>query len=162
MTRRAEPDDMVAIVGLWKRFMEEEKEAIPDPQVDGVESRWKERLRQQIAGKRVIVAETGRSVCGFLGFIDSTDRVCIPQGVAYVVDLYVAPEARRGSAAKDLFSTLLEAAGGAYSEVWTNTNVRNVRMQKLLKRAGFAPMTGFAIGGLKDNLYYRLFLKGAQ
>ncbi len=39
--------------------------------------------------------------------------------------------------------------------VWTNTSARNRRVQILLKRAGFSPLEGFEVPGLKEQRYFK-------
>jgi RimJ/RimL family protein N-acetyltransferase len=159
--RSAKVSDAQAIGRLWRRFMAEEPEAVPDPQIDAAEQQWKKRLDEQIATSKVIVVEIAEMVCGFLGYIDSADYPWIPEGVAYVVDIYVAPEARTSTAARRLLCALLEAGRRAYSEVWTNTNVRNKRMRTLLSRFGFVPLSDFTIPDLENQVYFRLVLRNA-
>ena len=142
-------------VALWKRFMAEEKEAVPDADPQAAEEGWTERLRNQIADSKLIVAADGGTPVGFLGFIDHNDRPWVPAGVAYVVDIYVVPEARKGTSARALFHAAAELLRAAYSETWTNTHVTNERMQVLLRRAGFESLDDFRIEGLRDQVYYR-------
>ena len=136
--------------------MTEEDEAVPDAKPEEVEETWKARLTSQISASKVIVADNGDCLVGFLAFIDSKDRQWVPAGVAYVVDIYVTPEARASAAAKQLFRATAGLLQATYSETWTNTHIKNRRVQILLKRAGFEALDGFEIKGLPDQLYYRL------
>ena len=154
IARFANSSDIEAIIGLWKRFMQEEKDAVPDARVGEVLDGWTQRLREQVRTSKVIVADIDGKTRGFLGFIDSTDRAWVPVGVAYVVDIYVAPEARRSRIALLLFRTLAGPTS-KYTEIWTNTSVRNRRAQAFFAQAGFTPMEGFAIKGLEGQIYYR-------
>ncbi len=155
-TRHAEIEDIRQLVALWKRFMIEENEAVPNANPAQAERPWTTRLQIQIANSKVIVADNDGVLVGFLAFIDARDRPWVPARTAYVVDIYVAPEARETTAAKRLFSAASEMLRASYAETWTNTHTRNRRMQILLKRAGFEPLVGFEIEGLRDPLYYRL------
>jgi len=154
-TRLARAADIGPIVTLWKRFMAEEHEAVPDADPEGAEARWTARLQTQVAESKVVVADRGDALVGFLAFIDHRDRQWVPPGIAYVVDVYVAPEARRTAAARELFRAAADRLRPAYSETWTNTHAGNRRMQLLLRRAGFKPLVGFEIEGLRDQVYYR-------
>ena len=136
--------------------MTEEEEVVPDANPEEAEETWTERLKKQIADSKVIVADDGRTLIGFFAFIDHDDRQWVPPGIAYVVDIYVIPEARASTAARALFRAAAELLRTAYSETWTNTHVKNKRVQVLLKRAGFGLFDGFEIDGLKDQVYYRL------
>jgi ribosomal protein S18 acetylase RimI-like enzyme len=143
------------IAALWKRFMTEEKEVIPEADPQAAEEGWTERLRNQIADAKLIVAADRRTLVGFLGFIDHNDRQWVPPGVAYIVDIYVVPEARNGTAARALFQAAARLLPATYSETWMNTHMTNRRMQVLLRRAGFESLDDFRIEGLKDQIYYR-------
>ena len=154
VTRVAAEQDSPGIVDLWRRFMLEEREAVPVPDLAGTVRNWSERLDAQIARTQVVVAvHDGRAV-GFAGFIDAVDRAWVPDGVAYVVDFYVVPEARRTGAAQQLFQCLLVRLEGRYTETWSNTSARNRRVQILLRRVGFRPLQGFCIAGLENQVYY--------
>jgi RimJ/RimL family protein N-acetyltransferase len=154
-TRSAKTTDVPAILSLWKRFMTEEGGVVSGANPLEAEEAWTTRLRTQIADSKVVVADDGHGPVGFFAFIDKRDRDWIPAGVAYAVDIYVAPEARAGTAAKDLFHAATVLLRGEYSETWTNTHVKNKRMQVLLRRAGFEPLHNFRIEGLQDQVYYR-------
>jgi ribosomal protein S18 acetylase RimI-like enzyme len=156
LARKASAADFEEIVSLWRRFMTEEDEAVSDAKPNGVEEAWKARLVSQISASKAIVADNGDCLVGFLAFIDSDDRQWVPAGVAYVVDMYVSPEARASATAKALFRATAELLQTVYSETWTNTHIKNRRMQILLKRAGFETLDGFEIEGLRDQLYFRL------
>lgn len=155
-THIASAVDVEEIVSLWRRFMIEEQEVVPDANPEEAEKAWTERLVKQIADSKVIVADDGRTTIGFFAFIDHHDHQWIPAGIAYAVDIYVVPEARTSTAARALFEAAAKLLRTAYSETWTNTHVRNKRVQVLLKRAGFVPLDGFEIDGLKDQVYHRL------
>ena len=155
VTRFATPQDVPPLVALWQQFMRDEPDAVPEADPSAALANWTERLRTQIAKSHVVVAERGNISVGFAGFIDSSDRDCIPHSVAYVVDIYVVPEARASAAAKLLFEHLLRNAAQGYTEIWTNTSIQNQRVQILLTRAGFVPLEGFEIPGLKEQLYFR-------
>ncbi len=136
--------------------MQEEMEAVPDADWRAAEAAWASRLQRQTASGQVFVVAQGQTLIGFLGFIDHADREWIPAGVAYVVDLYVVPEARSSRTARELFRVAADQWRKTYSETWTNTHVGNRRMQVLLQRAGFRAVAGFAVPELKDQKYYRL------
>jgi hypothetical protein len=156
LTRMASIADVEEIVSLWRRFMTEEEEVVPDANPEQAEQTWSERLQSQIADSKVIVAEDGRTLIGFFAFIDHEDREWIPAGIAYVVDIYVVPEARASTAARHLFRAASDLLRTEYSETWTNTHLKNKRVQVLLKRAGFGLLDGFEMDGLKHQVYYRL------
>jgi RimJ/RimL family protein N-acetyltransferase len=156
-TRLAGTEDIRPLVVLWKRFMAEESESVPDACPETHEAAWTARLRTQIDASKVVVVDTGGGeLAGFFAFIDHRDRRWVPEGVAYVVDIYVIPEARTSTAANDLFHAAQVLLRAAYSETWTNTHAKNRRMRLLLKRAGFVPLPDFEIEGLRDQIYYRL------
>ncbi len=156
LTHMASVADVEEIVSLWRRFMTEEAEVVPDANPEKAEQTWAERLQSQIADSKVIVADDGGTLIGFFAFIDHDDREWVPDGIAYVVDIYIVPEARASTAARALFRAASELLRTAYSETWTNTHANNKRVQVLLKRAGFRSLDGFEIWGLKDQVYYRL------
>ena len=159
--RPACKSDLPTLVELWKRFMAEEHEAVPDSDPAAALAGWSERLRSQIARGQVSVLGEDTGAAGFAAFIDSVDRPWIPEGVAYVVDLYVQPEARRAVAARTLMASLIDrVAEAGYREIWTNTAVTNRRMQVLLQRAGFVMNVGFSIPGLGDQVYLRREMGG--
>ena len=136
--------------------MTEEREIVPGANHEEAEKAWTERLMNQIADSKVIVVEDGRAPVGFFAFIDHHDRQWVPVGVAYVVDIYVVPEARASTAARALACSAGKLLRAAYAETWTNTHLRNRRVQVLLRRAGFESLANFRIEHLKDQLYYRL------
>jgi ribosomal protein S18 acetylase RimI-like enzyme len=154
-TRCATQQDVSALVRLWQQFMRDENNAVPDADPAAALRNWTERLRSQIENSHVVTVESSGNLVGFAGFIDASDRDWIPESIAYVVDIYVVPEARASRAAKLLFEHLLSNAAQRYAEVWTNTSVQNRRVQVLLKRAGFTPLAGFEIPELKDQLYFK-------
>ena len=156
LTRMAGIGEVAEIVSLWRRFMTEEEQVVPDANPEGAEQTWTERLKHQIADSKVIVADDGRALIGFFAFIDQDDRQWVPAGIAYVVDIYVVPEARASTASRTLFRAAAELLQTRYSETWTNTHANNRRLQVLLRRAGFLPLEDFEIEGLRDQLYYRL------
>jgi len=149
--RLATQEDVPALLTLWEEFMR----AVPDADPDAARCYWTERLRVQIEKSQVVIAESNGTPVGFAGFIDSSQRGWIPESVAYVVDIYVVPEARAFHAAKLLFEHLLYSAAQGYTEVWTNTSVQNRHVQILLTRVGFTPLEDFEIPGLNEQLYYR-------
>jgi len=156
VAREARPGDISAIADLWKRFMAEEDEAVPEANPEAALPGWLERLQAQIAKATAFVLEAEGEIVGFASFIGSADRQWVPSGVAYAVDLYIQPEYRKAGAARKLFALLMDqAAAAGYGEVWTNTDVRNQRVQVLLERAGFTPNPGFEIPGLQGQLYLR-------
>ena len=156
LVRPARASDVDALARLWLRFMREEEDAVPDADAEGALAGWQERLRTQIAGGLVLVAEAAGEVVGFLAGIDSGRRAWGPAGVLYVVDLYVLPEARHTPAAGRLMRALAATAvSQGYAALWTNTHARNRRMQVLLRRAGFEALEGFEIPGLEEQGYYR-------
>jgi ribosomal protein S18 acetylase RimI-like enzyme len=155
-TRHATIEDTPEIMALWKRFMAEENEAVPDADPEEAEGPWTARLRKLVADSKVIVAISGDVIVGFFAFIDAQDRPWVPAGTAYAVDIYVAPEARRAAATKRLLDAAADLLRARYAETWTNTHIENRRMRRLLERAGFEPLLGFEIQGLRDQAYYRV------
>jgi ribosomal protein S18 acetylase RimI-like enzyme len=154
--RPARERDADALVHLWKRFMAQEHEAVPDAAPQAALAGWSERLRRQIAREQVFVLETDRGIAGFAAFMDSAERPWVPEGVAYIVDLYLQPEDRSAPAARALMASLMDGiARAGYREVWTNTALTNRRMQILLKRAGFVANSGFSIPGLCHQVYLK-------
>jgi ribosomal protein S18 acetylase RimI-like enzyme len=140
--------------------MREEHDAVPEADPEGAVAGWSERLRSQISRRQVILAARGPDVVGFVAFLDSDDRSWIPREVAYVVDLYVLPDARHASAARLLFEALLHRVGPDHKQIWTNTSRGNQRVQVLLHRAGFSNLVGFEIPGLGDQLYFKKEMSG--
>lgn len=155
VTRFATQQDVPGLVALWEQFMGDERDAVPEADPSAVLANWTDRLLSQIVKSHVVIVETDKTPVGFAGFIDSSERDWIPQSVAYIVDIYVKPEARASSAAKLLFDHLLSSAAQKYSKIWTNTSVENRRVQILLKRAGFIPLDSFEILGLEGQLYFK-------
>jgi GNAT superfamily N-acetyltransferase len=156
IAREAQHQDAAAITLLWRRFMAEETDAVPDADPEAAFPGWQERLHSQIARRMVVLLQEGPHIVGFASFIDSAGRPWVPTGVAYLVDLYLQPESRRGTAAGRLFTALASSAAAAgCTEMWTNTNLRNRRVQLLLRRGGFLPNPGFEIPALQDQLYFR-------
>ena len=153
VARLALPADAPGLVALWVRFMREESAAVPDAAPESARPHWAARLDTQITKGQALVVSRGRELVGFAAFLDAADRSWIPPHVAYVVDVYVAPEARRTRAAKALFAALMASTQARYAAVWTNTHIRNRRVRVLLTRAGFGPLPGFAITGLEDQVY---------
>ena len=154
-TRLATQKDIPELLALWQRFMREESDAVPEADPCAALRNWTERLHSQVQKHQAVLVESHGIPVGFAGFIDSSDRSWIPQSVAYVVDLYIVPEARASCAAKLLFGYLINDAAEGYEEVWTNTSAQNKRVQVLLKRVGFIPLGGFEISGLKEQLYFK-------
>jgi ribosomal protein S18 acetylase RimI-like enzyme len=154
-TRHASIDDVPQILSLWKRFMTEEQVAVPDANLEEAETPWTARLLKQVTSSKVIVVEREEVIVGFLAFIDEDDRSWIPPGVAYVVDIYITPEARATPAARRLFDATAELQMH-YAQVWTNTHAGNQRMQTLLRRVGFEQLHGFEIEGLREQVYYKI------
>ena len=154
-TRLATQKDIPALLALWQRFMRDESDAVPESDPRTALHNWTERLHSQVQKRQAVLVESNGIPVGFAGFIDSSDRNWIPQSVAYVVDLYIVPEARVSCGAKLLFGYLLNNAAGGYEEVWTNTSAQNKRVQVLLKRVGFIPLVGFEISGLKEQRYFK-------
>ena len=159
--RMARPDDAQAITSLWRRFMTEEHEAVPASDPEQAVSRWSERLHSQIEKGEVFLVALGQDTVGFVGFIDSREGDWLPEKVAYLVDIYVVPEARKRGAAKALFEAVMTEASRRYEQVWTNTHKGNRRVQVLLRRAGFEEFSGFEIQGLSDQMYFRRRAKDA-
>lgn len=154
-TRYAHQEDFISLVAFWKRFMAEERTAVPDANPAEAEQPWSSRLRTLLADSKVLLVERTGAIAGFLAFLDDRDCAWVPPGVAYVVDIYVAPESRSSQAAIRLFRTARELIESRYDRIWTNTHRDNHRMQVLLQRAGFEPLDGFQIRGLRDQLYYQ-------
>ena len=149
-------DDIADIAKLWERFMTEEKAAVPDADPQSALAGWTERLRKQIERRHAFTALQGQTIVGFIGAINAEAREWIPEGILYIVDIYVRPASRRTDAARMLFKALQdEAVNQGYRELWTNTHMGNRRVQTLLQRKGFLPLEGFAIPGSDDQLYYR-------
>lgn len=159
--RMARPDDAQAITSLWRRFMTEENVAVPASDPEQAISRWSERLHSQIERGQVFVVALGQDTVGFTGFVDSTQVDWLPERVAYLVDIYVLPEARKRGAAKALFEAVMAEASSRYEQIWTNTHEGNRRVQVLLRRAGFEEFSGFEIRGLSDQIYFRRRAKDA-
>jgi ribosomal protein S18 acetylase RimI-like enzyme len=159
VSRQARFDDVQAIIELWKSFMEELHPSVPDssPQNQLIDVKsWSDRLYSQISHEHIFILESGKDLIGFVGFIDNNEREWVPSGIAYIVDIYVLPEARMSEAASMLLTTLVEAAAGAgFREVWTNTYAWNRPAQSLFERLGFVPFTEFQIPQLKNQLYYK-------
>jgi GNAT superfamily N-acetyltransferase len=156
LVRAAIEEDIPRVVELWDLFMTEEKEAVPDADPESARSGWTERLRRQIERRNAFVALQGQTVVGFIGAISPEAREWIPEGILYIVDIYVHPSARRTDAARLLFKALQdEARDQGYRELWTNTLLNNRRVQVLLQRKGFLPLEGFVMPGSHDQLYYR-------
>ncbi len=150
------PDEAGGILALWRRFMAEERGAVPEADAAAAEAGWATRLGRQLDASKVVALDDGRSLVGFLAFLDHDDRAWIPPGIAYVVDLYIVPEARSGAAFRELAWFAAGTLGAAYRGIWTNTHAGNRRMQVLLRRAGFRPLEGFGIPGLGEQRYFRL------
>lgn len=154
--RLGQEPDVPALLALWKRFMAEEEDAVPDADAEAAIANWLQRLRVQITRHQVCVLETTAGIAGFAGFIVPGSSLSVPPGVAYIVDLYVAPEARRASGTRALMISLMKAITRAgCREVWTNTAVTNTRMRLLLGRAGFVENPGFSLPGLRDQVYLK-------
>ena len=163
LVREAIEDDIADVVKLWERFMTEEKDAVPDADPHSARAGWTERLRRQIERRFAFVAIQGQTIVGFIGAIDSAAREWIPEGILYIVDIYVHPPARRTNAARLLFNALQEEARNqGYGELWTNIHPGNRRVQSLLQRRGFLPLDDFRIPGLGDQFYYRKPLKASD
>ena len=152
-TRIATINDLDGIVQLWLQFTEE-ADFIDHTTVDA--KKWSDnRLKPQLEGSKVIVAESDGELIGFIGGIDHQQHDWVPEGVLYVVDLYVLPHARVSNAAHQLYRTAKEMIWSHYREVWTNTHISNRRMQVILKRWKFKPLHNFSVPGAKDQYYYR-------
>jgi len=152
----AKISDIPKIFNLWHRFMVEEDDAVPDSDIASTGKHWVERLRTQITNQHVYIALEGHHIVGFLGFIDSTYREWINDGIAYIVDIYVLPKYRSSNAFRLLIRAFSEKANSSdYSEIWTNTHERNQRVQVLLRREKFEQFQDFKINGLKNQLYYK-------
>ena len=150
----ADTPDVPALVKLWERFIREERQAVPDADPQAARRTWSDRLKTQISKRQVVVARRNGEPVGLAGFLDSADRPWIPARVAYVVDVYLCPEARSPTAAKVLFDRLVQRAVGDFDDLWTNTASGNRRAQVLLERVGFVPLEDFQIAGLKDQRYF--------
>jgi len=156
LVRPAIEDDIADITRLWERFMVGEKDAVPNADPQSARTGWMERLRRQIERRFAFAALEEQIVVGFIGALGGEARSWIPDGVLYMVDIYVRPESRRTNAARLLFRALQEeAAKQGFRELWTNTHLNNRRVQILLRRKGFVPLEGFAIPGADHQLYYR-------
>lgn len=145
--------ELEQIVALWKRFMEE---IVPEIEPEIAELGWTTRLKKQIADSKVLVAVKGQTLVGFIAYVDHHNWQLLPENVAYIVDFYVAPEARKSPAAQNLFSNLKELISMKYAAIWTNTHITNKRMQTLLKRWRFQELENFTIQGISDHVYYQL------
>ncbi len=153
--RVAQPDDAAAVTELWRRFMAEEEDAEPEADAEAALPGWSARLRKQLAKGSVFVLAAGDEIVGFVGYIGSDELQFVPSGAAYIVDMYISPEHRRPGGARTLLAALMQGmAEAGWREVWTNTNVRNRRVQTLLKWWGFEPAPDLVIGGATDQLYF--------
>jgi GNAT superfamily N-acetyltransferase len=156
IARAANEGDAAAIAGLWRRFMTEEHEAVPDAEPEAALPNWSARLRGQITRGTVFVLEAGEGIVGFAGFVGARELEWVPSEAAYIVDMYIGPEHRRASAARKLFAALVErVASAGYKEVWTNTNVGNRRVRRLLEWWGFELAPDLGIAGQTDQLYFK-------
>ncbi len=155
MARVAQAQDELAVFGLWRRFMSEENEVISEENAQRNAEAWRERLKRQIAARQVAVLDSANGPAGFLAFISAPERNWVPDGVAYIVDLYIVPEARTSTACWRLWRAAEGLLSGRFRAVWVNTHRQNTRMQTLLKRARFVTLDHFAIAGLSDQLYFQ-------
>jgi len=162
LVRVGRADDTPHIVALWSRFMNEEGEAVPDADETAARASWSARLARQLASENVLVCGESGALTGFLALLDHADRAWIPAGVAYVVDLYVAPEARPHGAAAALIGAARQFLSNRYGAIWTNTHENNRRMQILLRRAGFTPLENFTISGLAEQRYYAVAISSPR
>jgi ribosomal protein S18 acetylase RimI-like enzyme len=165
MTRLACGDDMPCIIDLWKQFMEELDTLAPDkhPRITQTSlQHWSERLQLQISHDAVFVGEAHERIIGFIGCIGSLEShpgQRIPPGIAYIVDLYVIPEARRNHVAFQLMNRLIHAVGEAkYTEVWINTATWNLPAKRLFEKMGFILMTDYQLPHLHNQVYFRRIL----
>jgi GNAT superfamily N-acetyltransferase len=74
--------------------------------------------------------------------------------VVYLVDIYVEPESRGNGIAGAMLAHLRQRAKRHFRAVWTNTHIRNTAMHHLLAKAGFEPLSGFAVPGLHNQRYF--------
>lgn len=156
--RDAKAAHMAALLRLWQRFMME-LHAGKAPARDETES-WRDRLKLQIGRREVIIAANGLGIRGFAGFIDHTDRAFVPPGVAFLVDLYVAPGFRRQGIAQALLRyVMIRAAGNGHQRMWTNTDEWNEPARRCIEKAGFRVLKGFALPGLTGQNYYEINIK---
>jgi len=156
--RAAMSSDEAALRALWQHFMIEMRGGLA-PTTDDTES-WEKRLHSQLGRNQVLVAKDARGIQGFCGFIDHADRSFVPPGIAFLVDLYVAPAVRGQSLGVTLLRHLVErAAGEGYAGVWTNTDESNRPARRCFTRAGFGVLHGFELPGLTGQRYYRFDMK---
>jgi len=153
IVKKASTCDIDEIIELWKLFMAEEKVALSG---ELPLANWSKRLKSQVDRGYVVIAELDKTIVGFAGFIDISDKEWVGEDVLYIVDFYVIPEARKTDAAGMLLRKLNEIAKQLnYKEFRTNTSVKNRRVQILLERSGYVPLENFKIPGLKDYIYYK-------
>ena len=151
--RPAQETDIAALVELWDDFMTELHGTVPAATDREI---WSARLYQQVGRTQVYVAATGRSLVGFAGVIDHSERDFIAPGVAYLVDLYVLPDQRRHDVGSALLECLMQhVSRTGYSEVRSNTSPSNLAAQACLNRAGFRPLDGFALPGMNEEMYFQ-------
>ncbi len=157
--REAVESDRPELTRLWMRFMAEESQAVPQADVGKASEGWSERLRAAIERQHVYLVDSDGQVQGFAMWIDSAEKPWIPAGVAYIVDIYMIPDGRKGRAAATLLKSLLTAMRDLrYKQVWTNTHTGNHRARVLLDRSGFAEISDFEIPGLTDQIYLKMDL----
>lgn len=169
--RKAIAGDREQLLRLWKRFATEEGNAVEAGlDVDRESEKWARRLDRQIGEGVTFVVEGESGISGFAGYIGyhghdghRTDiettkaegRLPLVPGTAFISDIYVVPSARRTPAARALFRAMADGIRSrGYTMIWTNTGVRNRRMQVLLERIGFEKTHAFSLPGEKDQIYY--------
>lgn len=172
VARTAKHEDHPKIVLLWKQLVTEEPQAVDDIDVDSALEKWSWRLEKQIEEKLAFVVERSRKLVGFACCIGrvkekETNEVKsvkeiplrkrpIPEGVAYITDVYVCPEARISMAAPELMAILentIRETG--FSAIWTNTHIENRPMQAFLKRLGYVNLDDDKIPRREEHLYYK-------
>ena|GEM_PF-345711 len=168
--RPAAHRDSNTVVKLWKRLVTEIDVAAGYPDLHAAVDKWSDRLGRQIDEEKAFVAELDGKIVGFACYVGRTagsglqnrrtDRLKgpglpIPLGVAYVTDLYVTPAARHQGLAQGLLGVIMRGAESTgFHTVWTNTSSRNKRTLSLLSKLGFAPLQGFQIPDLDNQVYY--------
>jgi RimJ/RimL family protein N-acetyltransferase len=169
--RKAEKEDREGMITLWKRFMTEEENAVDEIQgIDKAAKGWEWRLDKQIEEGVAFVVIADKEVVGFTGYIGYREpteeekgkerpkgmkRLPLAPGVAFINDIYIAPEARESNSSKALFAVVIEGISEkGFDTIWTNTSIRNRRTQILLERMGFRKTEAFTLSGMKDQVCY--------
>ena len=135
--------------------MTEEKLAVGDSEVQKSIDRWEKRLKIQLSKSQIVVVEKNYDLVGFMGFVDKSQYHWLDPNIAYVVDTYIVPEARKTNAARRMFREFNLRIKTKYSEIWTNVNVNNKRVQRMLQKMGFKEVDDFKVKKFKDQIYFK-------